>query len=154
MPCVFQFSHKKWITTAGDGYVNMEPHDVVIHPRDRRTTFYVTSEVTGIHKTTDGGTTIAPIEGTNVPTIVPGMVDYVKHEENGLLVEPGNERALADAVLRLLENPSLARRLAHRALADIRERHTAEDHALARLEAIQQLWVTASPSLPRSSGKG
>ncbi|MDJ0973563.1 MAG: hypothetical protein QNJ98_03820 [Planctomycetota bacterium] len=71
--------HKKWSPAATDGYANAEPHDIVIHPRDRRTTFFVTSEATGIHKTTDSGKTIAPIEGTNVPTIVPGMVHAGVH---------------------------------------------------------------------------
>ena len=48
-----------------------------------------------------------PIITTNAGAIP----DLVKHEENGLLVKPGNSRALASAIERLAVSPSLRRKL-------------------------------------------
>jgi glycosyltransferase involved in cell wall biosynthesis len=42
---------------------------------------------------------------------VGGMKEMVQHDENGLLVPPANSAALAEALLRLLKNPSLCQRL-------------------------------------------
>ena len=47
-----------------------------------------------------------------VATRMGGLVDVVEHEKNGLLVPPDDPRMLADAVLRLLKEPELARKLA------------------------------------------
>jgi glycosyltransferase involved in cell wall biosynthesis len=38
-----------------------------------------------------------------------GIPDLIKHQENGLLVPPGDERALADAILRLIKYPQEAK---------------------------------------------
>ncbi|HEY0687125.1 MAG TPA: glycosyltransferase family 4 protein [Steroidobacter sp.] len=46
-----------------------------------------------------------------VTTDVPGCRDVVTHEENGLLVPVRDERALADALQRLIEDSELRRRL-------------------------------------------
>jgi glycosyltransferase involved in cell wall biosynthesis len=46
-----------------------------------------------------------------VASAVGGIVDVIQHEKTGLLVPEKNPQAIADAVLRLLENPELARRL-------------------------------------------
>jgi glycosyltransferase involved in cell wall biosynthesis len=46
-----------------------------------------------------------------VASDVGGIPDVVRHEQTGLLVPEKNERALADAILRLLGDPALARRL-------------------------------------------
>ncbi|NTV44198.1 MAG: glycosyltransferase family 4 protein [Candidatus Yonathbacteria bacterium] len=55
-----------------------------------------------------------PVIGTRV-----GGTPYIlKHEENGLLVEPKDSVALADAIVRILEDVSLAERLAKGARAD------------------------------------
>jgi glycosyltransferase involved in cell wall biosynthesis len=51
-----------------------------------------------------------------VATATPGPVQFVRHEENGLLVPPGDSGALADALNRLLANRDLLlalRRQAH-----------------------------------------
>jgi len=45
-----------------------------------------------------------------VASSVGGIPDQIRHEEEGLLVPPGNHAALAAAVLCLLEDPALARR--------------------------------------------
>ncbi len=41
-----------------------------------------------------------------------GHLETVQHESTGLLVEPSSARAMADAILRLMNNPDLAARLA------------------------------------------
>jgi len=46
-----------------------------------------------------------------VATAVGGTPEAVRHGETGLLVPPGESRALADAVLRLLQDPAGARRM-------------------------------------------
>lgn len=46
-----------------------------------------------------------------VASAVGGIVDVIQHEETGLLVPEKNERALADAILRMLNDPALAARL-------------------------------------------
>lgn len=46
-----------------------------------------------------------------VASAVGGIVDVIQHEKTGLLVPEKNPQALADAVLRLLDNPALAQRL-------------------------------------------
>lgn len=56
-----------------------------------------------------------------VPTIasaVGAMQDVVEHEVSGLLVPPENPGALADALLRLLRDRDLARKLGARAIED------------------------------------
>ncbi len=46
-----------------------------------------------------------------VATAVSGIPELVEHEVNGLLVEPDDPHALADALLRLHDDPELTRRL-------------------------------------------
>jgi glycosyltransferase involved in cell wall biosynthesis len=53
-----------------------------------------------------------------VSTAVGGIPDVVKTGENGALVEPGNARQLADALVRVLNDRELAERLGRRALED------------------------------------
>jgi glycosyltransferase involved in cell wall biosynthesis len=45
-----------------------------------------------------------------------GIPEFVRHGDNGLLYEPGNKEALAAAVLTLLRNPGLRRRLGEQGL--------------------------------------
>jgi glycosyltransferase involved in cell wall biosynthesis len=54
-----------------------------------------------------------------VATDVEGTREVVKDGETGLLVPPGDPGAMAEAVLRLLRDPALARRLGERARAEI-----------------------------------
>ncbi|MEW6718790.1 MAG: glycosyltransferase [Chloroflexota bacterium] len=50
-------------------------------------------------------------------TDIAGTQDLIHHQENGWLVPPQNAEALAQGMLTLLNNPELARALAHRALS-------------------------------------
>jgi glycosyltransferase involved in cell wall biosynthesis len=65
--------------------------------------------------------------GTPVATTAPeGMSYLVEHEHTGLLSEPGDARALAENVIRLLREPELASRLAFNAREEI-QRYTWEN---------------------------
>ncbi|MFL5582471.1 MAG: glycosyltransferase family 4 protein [Gemmatimonadaceae bacterium] len=67
-----------------------------------------------------------------VATRVGGIPDLVAHEENGLLVAPEDDAALADALVRVLGDRALAARLGERANADVaRHLWTAERYAAA-----------------------
>ena len=49
-----------------------------------------------------------------------GVVDCIRDGENGLLTEPGDRAALADALRRVIRDPGLRRRLADAGLAECR----------------------------------
>lgn len=59
-----------------------------------------------------------------VSTRVVGVVDCLRDEDNGLLVEPGDARGLANAVRRMLSDDSLRATLARRALGEAREKYS------------------------------
>jgi glycosyltransferase involved in cell wall biosynthesis len=57
-----------------------------------------------------------------VATGVSGIPELVEHEVNGLLVEPDDPKALADALIRLHEDPELAARMAAGGRRTVQER--------------------------------
>lgn len=75
-----------------------------------------------------------------VATRQTGTVDYLRHGETGLLVEPQDPKALAAAVRHLLEHPEEARRMGRAALEDVRRYFSMRAHAEARLQALRELW--------------
>ncbi|MEO6238494.1 MAG: glycosyltransferase family 4 protein [Vicinamibacterales bacterium] len=54
-----------------------------------------------------------------VASNLPAIGEVLRDNENAVLVEPGSAEAFASAIRRLLEDPALASRLAHAALADV-----------------------------------
>ncbi len=50
--------------------------------------------------------------------------DIIRHRQEGVLVEPGNPRALCEALVRIRQNPEWAARLGARARAKARREHT------------------------------
>ncbi len=56
-----------------------------------------------------------------VTTKVGGIPELIKNEKNGLLVEPANPNKLTDAIIKLLENKSLASQLANQANIDVKD---------------------------------
>lgn len=85
---------------------------------------------------------------------VGGMVDTVRHEETGLLVPPDDPPALADAVVRLLEDRELATRLGENGRSLMLERFTLE-RTIADLEDLYARMATevgAGDRPPRRRG--
>jgi L-malate glycosyltransferase len=71
-----------------------------------------------------------------------GQVDLIKQERNGLLVEPGNEESLADAIRRLHADPALARSMG---------RNNLEDVSSLYMDLNQELYLTVFSELDRST---
>lgn len=69
-----------------------------------------------------------------VASDLPALGEVLRHGENALLVPPGDARACADAILSLVHDGALARRLASAALADVRD--YTWDRRAERLEAL------------------
>jgi glycosyltransferase involved in cell wall biosynthesis len=80
------------------------------------------------------------------------MPEIIRDEETGLLVKPGSDDELAEALIRLLADPVLAERLGRAALEDYRRGGT-WDHVAERIEqAISRRTAgpeTAKPSTRR-----
>jgi glycosyltransferase involved in cell wall biosynthesis len=56
-----------------------------------------------------------------VASDLPSIREVLRHEDNALLVAPGDPQAMAAAIDRLLRDPALAERLARQAFADVGE---------------------------------
>jgi glycosyltransferase involved in cell wall biosynthesis len=75
-----------------------------------------------------------------VATRVGGIPDLVRDGENGLLVEPGDTRALADALVRILGNRELAERFGARARESVEPwLATPQEYAARLREAVLRL---------------
>lgn len=73
-----------------------------------------------------------------LPTVVTAVGDcdqVVEHEVSGLLVEPGNETALAEALVRLLKEPETASAFGRKLRRKVEEAHSPEA-GFDRLEGI------------------
>ncbi len=78
------------------------------------------------------GLVIAEAMARGLPVIasnVGGPAEILTHEVNGLLIEPGDERALATAITQLIEQPEKRARLAQAACITVQERFTIEQNA-------------------------
>ncbi len=74
-----------------------------------------------------------------VATAVGGVGEMIRDGVEGLLCPPGNPTALADAVARLIEDPSLARHMADRAYRRVMDQFTFEKHMEATLTLYSKL---------------
>jgi hypothetical protein len=61
-----------------------------------------------------------------VASDAPGMNELIRHRENGLLVAPGHDASLADAILSLLDAPAFAADLGRAARHDVATRYSFE----------------------------
>jgi glycosyltransferase involved in cell wall biosynthesis len=90
------------------------------------------------------GLPYAPIEamavGTPVvATAVVGNTDLIKHEDTGLLVPSQDEKSMADAIVRVLRDVGLARRLALSGRSFVERKFSAGGPVAQTLEAYQQV---------------
>jgi glycosyltransferase involved in cell wall biosynthesis len=84
-----------------------------------------------------------------VGTTAGGIPEAVEHGVTGLLVPPHNAAALADAILALLRDPALRRRMGEAGLARVRERFSVDgmvDGTVAVYERVA--------GRPRAAGNG
>lgn len=64
-----------------------------------------------------------------------GQREYIDHEHNGLLVEPGNADQLAKAIGRLIDDADLRQRLGRQAKADFDD-HLNYDHFYTQIQSV------------------
>ncbi|MFE9685160.1 glycosyltransferase [Streptomyces sp. NPDC006285] len=88
-----------------------------------------------------------------VSTDVVGVVDCVRDSLNGLLVPPRDARALAKAVVRMLDDGPLRHRLARTALRQVRTEWS-WPVAAARIRAVYEEVRAAHPARPTADGTG
>jgi glycosyltransferase involved in cell wall biosynthesis len=73
-------------------------------------------------------------------TAVGGMLDALRHDENGLLVPPGEPAALADSLETLLADPNLRLRLGRSARQTVLQQFTLEQELAGNL-AVYSRWM-------------
>jgi glycosyltransferase involved in cell wall biosynthesis len=64
-----------------------------------------------------------------VVTNVGGIPEIITHRDNGILVEPGDSAGIARAVLELIENPSLAEKIAKKGRETVLNKYTGRIYA-------------------------
>ena len=74
-----------------------------------------------------------PIVATNLP----GIEEMVQDGTSAVLCEPGRAGALADAIMRLMDDPELASRLVRAAQLDVRRRFDIS-HTVAATQALYE----------------
>jgi L-malate glycosyltransferase len=72
-----------------------------------------------------------------VASDAPGMNELIRHRENGLLMPPGHDASLADAILALLGAPAFAADLGRAARADVTARYSF-DRMVASFEELYE----------------
>jgi glycosyltransferase involved in cell wall biosynthesis len=95
-------------------WLGTRPHETVLEQYRKADLFVLGSEIAE-NGDRDGIPNVfiesmamgVPVVGTNVSAIP----ELIRHEETGLLVPPGNPEALADAILRFLEDENLRNRI-------------------------------------------
>ncbi|MCX5769600.1 MAG: glycosyltransferase [Candidatus Hydrogenedentes bacterium] len=75
-----------------------------------------------------------------VATRVPGNEELIRDEETGLSARAGDAQAIADCIVRLIDDPGLARRLGERARLVVAERYTIQQ----QLDALAAFYESVS----------
>ena len=79
-----------------------------------------------------------------IATRTDGVPELIMHEEHGLLVDPGDARALADAIVRMLSDSSLRARMSDALRQRVHDSFSVESMADGVLRVYQQLAPSAS----------
>jgi len=88
--------------------------------------------------------------GIGVPVVsarLSGIPELVEHERSGLLIPPGDGRALAEAITRLARDPALAHVLAARGRARVRETFSLARYVDRLLGAWNEAAAAAAPAV-------
>jgi glycosyltransferase involved in cell wall biosynthesis len=84
-----------------------------------------------------------------VASAVGGLLDLIQHGRTGLLIEPGNPAALADALRRLLTNQTAAARIGEHARAHVQQRYSFE----RMVKAFEDLYLAGLPARSLSAAR-
>ncbi len=120
---------------SGVNFAGAVPHHEIAHFYERADIFINASNLDNVPVSI----LEAFASGTPVVSTAPeGMSYLVEHERTGLLSEPGDARALAENVVRLLRHPELASRLALNAHEEIKR---------YSWDAVRQQWMEVYRSM-------
>ena len=84
-----------------------------------------------------------------VASAVGGLLDLIEHGRTGLLIEPGNPTALADALRQLLTNQTAAARIGEHARAHVQQRYSFE----RMVKAFEDLYLAGLPARSLSAAR-
>lgn len=119
-------------------------------PQTRLPALYATAEIVLLSSSFDNSPNCVleanACERPVVATRVGGVPRYVTEEENGLLADSGDAPGFAAAVVRLLEDPALARAMGERGRRRVVERHSWRRSAEKLLDLYQRLLRTPTPA--------
>ncbi len=76
-----------------------------------------------------------------VATNIGGTPEFIKHNKNGLLVKPNDSSSLRGALIRLIRDKKLAKKLANQAFSDSQK--FSEENLARRLETIYQNLISS-----------
>jgi len=77
-----------------------------------------------------------------VASAIGGLLDLIEHGHTGLLFEPGNPAALADALRHLFTDRSIASAIGQRAQTQVRQRYSFE----RMVQSFEELYVASLPA--------
>ncbi len=124
-------------------------------PDERLIAEYQAATVTVLPSTTDAeafGMVLAEAGACGTAVVgsdIGGIPDLVRHGENGLLVPPGDADELADALIRLLEDPRAAARMGQRARDRMERDHDWDDLATRTAHVLGH--IVGQATLPAPS---
>jgi glycosyltransferase involved in cell wall biosynthesis len=116
------FVHRLAVDLGLSDFIHFHPHDKQVERAYAAMDIFTMaskSECYGM-VTIEAMVSGVPVIGTNDG----GTVSLIDHERNGLLVTPRDINELTRALLRLMENPDLAARLADTAREEAREKYS------------------------------
>ena len=94
------------------------------------------------------GRVILEAMAAGTPVVAPGVAgpaELIEHETSGLLVAPGEAAALAEGVLRMLQDPGTAAGLAAGGRRRVREQFSAAAMARGTLEVYRHVLGMSGP---------
>ena len=101
------------------------------------------------------GLTLLEAAASGLPLVATengGPVDIIENCQNGLLIDPLNEQAIVDALLKLLENPEFWQASSENGLKNVAQFYSWDAHAKSYLHKVQSL-ILSQPPLPHSLPK-